>query len=76
MFAVVVLWAIFLVTQQLKSKYPNCTWEYFTIFGAQVIFLLGVTYLCIWYVFLPASLQFCTWTLSQYPFPNALKVAI
>ncbi|BDA43733.1 Sulfite exporter TauE/SafE family protein 3 [Coccomyxa sp. Obi] len=49
MFAVVVLWAIFLVTQQLKSKYPNCTWQYFTIFAAQVIFLLGVTCLCIWY---------------------------
>lgn len=55
MFAVVVLWAIFLLTQQLKSKYPNCTWQYFTIFGAQVIFLLGVTCLCIWYVLLPPS---------------------
>ena len=40
---VVVLWGIFLLTQQLKAGYPNCTWQYFAIFGAQVLFLLGVT---------------------------------
>ena len=40
---VVVLWGIFLLTQQLKSRYHNCTWQYFTIFGVQVLFLLAVT---------------------------------
>ena len=40
---VVVLWGVFLLTQQLKSGYPNCTWQYFTIFGVQVLFLLAVT---------------------------------
>ena len=37
------LWGIFLLTQQLKAGYPNCTWQYFTIFGVQVLFLLAVT---------------------------------
>ena len=45
---VVVLWAIFLLTQQLKSRYPNCTWQYFVIFAAQVIFLLAVTAFSAW----------------------------
>ena len=40
---VVVLWGLFLITQQLKSRYHNCTWQYFTIFGVQVLFLLAVT---------------------------------
>ena len=45
---VVLLWGIFLLTQQLKSAYPNCTWQYFTIFAAQVLFLLGVTAFSVW----------------------------
>ncbi|EIE19332.1 hypothetical protein COCSUDRAFT_44684 [Coccomyxa subellipsoidea C-169] len=49
MAAVVALWAVFLAFQQLKARYPNCTWQYFTIFAAQVIFLLSVTAFCIWY---------------------------
>ena len=46
---VVVLWAIFLLTQQLKSRYSNCTWQYFVIFAAQVVFLLAVTAFSVWY---------------------------
>lgn len=42
------LWVIFLVTQQLKSRYPNCTWQYFLIFAVQVIFLLAVTAYSVW----------------------------
>ncbi|KAK9914892.1 hypothetical protein WJX75_001974 [Coccomyxa subellipsoidea] len=49
MLAVVALWAVFLVFQQLKARYPNCTWQYFAIFAAQVIFLVSVTAFCIWY---------------------------
>ncbi len=45
---VVVLWVIFLATQQLKSRYGNCTWQYFVIFIVQVLFLLGVTTYCVW----------------------------
>ena len=45
---VVVLWVIFLATQQLKSRYNNCTWQYFVIFLAQVVFLLGVTVYSVW----------------------------
>jgi hypothetical protein len=48
MLAVVALWAVFLVFQQLKARYPNCTWQYFAIFAAQVIFLVSVTAFCIW----------------------------
>jgi hypothetical protein len=40
---VLALWAVFLLTQQLKSKYPNCSWQFFAVFAAQVIFLGGVT---------------------------------
>ena len=46
---VVVLWAIFLLTQQLKSRSSNCTWQYFVIFAAQVVFLLAVTAFSVWY---------------------------
>ncbi|CAL5221862.1 g4123 [Coccomyxa viridis] len=46
---VVVLWVIFLATQQLKSRYGNCTWQYFVIFIVQVLFLLGVTTYCVWH---------------------------
>ena len=42
------LWVIFLVTQQLKSRYGNCTWQYLVIFLAQVIFLLAVTAFAVW----------------------------
>ena len=45
---VLVLWVIFLVTQQLKSRYSNCTWQYLAIFLAQVIFLLAVTAFAVW----------------------------
>ena len=39
---------ILLATQQLKSRYGNCTWQYFVIFIVQVLFLLGVTTYCVW----------------------------
>ena len=54
-----VLWAIFLLTQQLKSRYSNCTWQYFVIFAAQVVFLLAVTAFSVWY-----SLNLCHALLS------------
>ena len=53
---VVVLWAIFLLTQQLKSRYSNCTWQYFVIFAAQVVFLLAVTAFSVWYCLCHAPL--------------------
>ena len=42
------LWGMFLVTQQLKSRYDNCTWQYLVIFLAQVVFLLAVTAFAVW----------------------------
>lgn len=45
---VVVLWVIFLITQQLKSRYNNCTWQYFVIFIVQITFLLAVTAYSVW----------------------------
>lgn len=42
------LWGIFLATQQLKSLYSNCTWQFFLIFAVQVIFLAAVTAYCVW----------------------------
>lgn len=45
---VLLLWVIFLATQELKSRYDNCTWQYLVIFLAQVIFLLAVTAFAVW----------------------------
>ena len=45
---VLVLWGIFLATQQLKSRYPNCSWQYFLIFAVQILFLAGVTAYSVW----------------------------
>ncbi|GAQ85440.1 hypothetical protein KFL_002350150 [Klebsormidium nitens] len=40
--ALLVLWVLFLVSQAQKSAYPRCTWEYMTVWGAQVAVLLLV----------------------------------
>ena len=51
---VLLLWGIFLATQELKSRFPNCSWQYFAIFAAQVLFLAGVTAYSVWCAPAPA----------------------
>ena len=38
-----VLWAVFLIFQMVKSKYGNCTKEYLMLFLAQTVFCISVT---------------------------------
>ena len=38
-----VLWAGFLYSQLLKSKYQHCTWEFGAIAGSQALILAAVT---------------------------------
>lgn len=65
---VVVLWGIFLVTQLLKARHPNCTWQYFAIFAAQVAFLLAVTAYSVWCA-LPAPHAAKSWRAQAPPLP-------
>ena len=38
-----VLWAVFLIFQMVKSKYNHCTKEYLVLFLAQTVFCISVT---------------------------------
>lgn len=39
----VLLWAVFLTFQMVKSKYGNCTKQYLVLFLAQTVFCITVT---------------------------------
>ena len=40
---IILLWIVFLVTQQQKAKYNRCSIGFFAWFGAQAAFLLAAT---------------------------------
>lgn len=46
---IVVLWLLFLYTQELKSRYGRCTWQYLSILGGQAGVLVAVTAGQIWF---------------------------
>lgn len=46
---IVVLWLLFLYSQQLKSRFGRCTWQYLSMLGAQTVILLAVCAGQIWY---------------------------
>ena len=41
--AIILLWIVFLVTQQQKAKYNRCTIAFFVWFGGQSLLLLAAT---------------------------------
>ena len=40
----VLLWAVFLITQMQKSKYGRCSWQFAALFAFQTVLLGGVTF--------------------------------
>ena len=43
MIQLLILWAVFLAFQMVKSKYGHCTREYLLLFLAQTVFCISVT---------------------------------
>lgn len=43
MIQLLILWAVFLAFQMVKSKYGHCTKEYLLLFLAQTVFCISVT---------------------------------
>ncbi|GAQ90288.1 hypothetical protein KFL_006220070 [Klebsormidium nitens] len=46
---IVVLWLLFLYSQQLKSRYGRCTWQYLSILAGQAAVLVSFAAGQIWY---------------------------